>query len=107
MERIVIAAYRPKPGKEEQLADLTESHVQRLRDLGFATNRAAIAMQASDGTVVEVFEWVSEEAMKKAHEHADVLAMWREYEECCTYVPIAEVAGASDLFTSFRPLTSR
>ena len=106
MGHIVIAAYRPKPDKEAALLSLTKTHVARLRALGLATDRKAIAMQASDGTVVEVFEWVSEEAVQRAHAHSEVLAMWEEYEACCTYVPVADVAGAADLFSGFRPLPS-
>jgi hypothetical protein len=92
------------PGKAEALRAVTETHVQRLRDLGLATARSGIAMEASNGDVIEVFEWVSEDAIASAHEHPEVLAMWAEYEQCCTYVPVSEVPGADGLFPDFTPL---
>ena len=104
MGRVVIACFRPLPGKADALRALTETHVQRLRDLGLATSRSGIAMETPDGDVVEVFEWVSEEAIASAHENAEVRAMWAEYEQCCTYIPMSELSGSGDLFPDYTPL---
>jgi hypothetical protein len=104
MGRIVIACFRPLPGKQGQLRELTRTHVQRLRDLGLATERSGIAMEAENGDVVEVFEWVSAEAIATAHEHPEVRAMWDEYEQCCTYIPVTEVPDAGELFPDHTPL---
>jgi hypothetical protein len=104
MGRVVIACFRPLPGGREQLLELTRTHVQRLRDLGLATDRSGIAMETADGDVVEVFEWVSDEAIASAHENAEVRAMWAEYEQCCIYIPVSAIAGAGDLFPDYAPL---
>ncbi len=106
MGRLVVACFRPLPGKQEELRTLTATHVARLRALGLVTDRAGVAMEADDGCVIEVFEWVSAEAIAAAHEHADVLAMWREYEACCTYVSLADIPGASALFPDYTPLVT-
>ena len=104
MGRIVIVGYRPKPGQQDALRALMREHVPRLRAEGLATERAPILMEAVDGTIVEVFEWVSQEAIDAAHTNPAVLAMWSEYEQVCTYVPIATVPEASQLFSGFAPL---
>ena len=57
MGDMVIVAYRPKPGKEEELLALTRGHVPELRRLGLATDRTTLAMRSKDGIIVEVFEW--------------------------------------------------
>ena len=101
---IAFACYRPKPGKEEDLNRLMKTHVQRLRDFGLATDRRPIAVRAQDGTVIEVFEWVSTEAIEKAHSHPGVLEMWNEYDACCTYVPLDQLEESHDLFACFEPL---
>jgi len=102
--QIVIACYRPKPGAEGRLVELTRTHVPRLRELGLATAREPIAMRAEDGTVVEVFEWVSAEAIASAHTNPAVLAMWEEFGAVCDYVPITAVAGIDRPFAGFTPL---
>lgn len=104
MGKIVIAGYKPKPGKEDELARLMETHLPILRNEGLATERESIIMRASDGTVIEVFEWVSDEAMGKAHENTAVQKMWQAYAEVCDYVPLSTLKETDDLFAAFTPL---
>ena len=104
MGRIVIVAYRPKPGKTEDLKALVRAHVPKLRALGLATERAALAMEAADGSIVEVFEWSSPDAMEAAHANPEVQALWGEFAEACDYVPVAELPEAGQLFSEFEGL---
>lgn len=107
MGRIVISCYRPKPGQGEALHKLMVSHVATLRSIGLVTNRAPITMEAKDGTFVEVFEWASREAIEAAHGHPAVLRMWEEYGKVCDYIPISQVAEASQLFSEFTPVEAK
>lgn len=103
MPIIVIACYRPKPGMADRLRESTRSHVDRLRAEGLVTERKPIIMEAADGTIVEVFEWASREAIDRAHSNPNVRAMWEEYDEVCEYVPIADLEEAKTLFSEFAP----
>ncbi len=105
MGRIVIAAYRPRPGQEEALEALARDHHSRLRALGLATERLPVLMRTRDGTIIEVFEWVSAEAITAAHDNLTVQQMWREYAEVCDYVPLAQVPESIELFAEFEPLS--
>ena len=60
---IVIVAYRPKPGKEKETLELVRSRVPTLRKEGLVTDRAPTIMRARDGTIIEVSEWKSNEAI--------------------------------------------
>jgi hypothetical protein len=104
MRRIVIACYKPKPGKSPALEELMKTHLSTLFAEGLVTSRASIMMKAEDGTIVEVFEWKSKEAIEKAHTNPAVLAMWAEYERVAEYVPIGTVPEANQLFSEFTPL---
>lgn len=104
MGRIVIACYRPKPGMNQRLAELTRTHLDLLRREDLVTDRKPIAMEAGDGTVVEVFEWKSRAAIDAAHTNPDVQRLWEAYAEVCEYVPIADVSEARELFSEFTPL---
>lgn len=101
MGEIVIVGYRPKPGKEAELDALMKTHVQRLRDEALATERESVLMRAGDGTIVEVFEWVSQAAIDSAHSNPGVLEMWQEYAEVCDFVPLGQLPEAQDLFAQF------
>jgi len=72
----VIVAYRPKPGKGEQQLELVRSRVPTLRTEGLVSDRAPTTiMPARAGTIVEVSEWKSCEAIDAAHKNSNVLAM--------------------------------
>lgn len=101
---VVIACYRPKPGKEAVLLAETRAHWSTLRSEDLVTDRIPIIAQAADGTVVEVFEWVSAQAIEAAHTNPTVGRMWARYAEACDYVPISELPEATQLFSSFTPL---
>ena len=78
MGRIVIVAYRPKPGRDAALEALMQRHHQRLHGEGLVTEREPVLMRAADGTIVEVFEWRSQQAMASAHDNPRVQQMWAE-----------------------------
>ena len=101
--RVVIVAYKPKPGWEVRLEELTADHVPLLRKLGLATKTPSLAMRAADGTVVEVFEW-ADGGIARAHEHPAVQELWFQYAECCTYVPLNSLAEAAKMFADFTPM---
>ena len=101
MGRIVIAAYRPKPGKADELRRLASTHLPLLRSQDLVTDRSEIIMQARDGTIVEVFEWASREAIESAHSNPEVLKMWDEFFKICDFVPIADVEEAGEMFSEF------
>lgn len=104
VEKIVIVAYRPFPGKEEQLKELMKTHVEILRKEGLVSARQSIVMQAKDATIVEVFGWNSAEALEAAHSNPVVLKMWEEYSKVCDYVPLKELNEAHNLFSEFIPV---
>ena len=103
MGDMVIVAYRPKPGKEDELLALTRDHVPELRRLGLATDRTTLAMRSKKGIIVEVFEW-QDGAINAAHTNPDVLAMWERYGAVCDYVPLDELPEARDMFAQFEPI---
>ena len=104
MGQITIACYRPKPGKEEALKELMKTHLPRLKAENLVTDRASIIMEAKDGTIIEVFEWLSQDAITTAHHNPAVLKMWGEYGEVCDYVPLNTLAEVGDMFAGFAPL---
>jgi quinol monooxygenase YgiN len=101
---LVIVAYRPKPGKERDLIDLVRSRVPTLRKEGLVTDRAPIIMRARDGTIIEVSEWKSQEAIDAAHKNPNVLAMWNKFFAICDCVPLKTLAEAKEMFAGFEPI---
>ena len=100
----VIVAYRPKPGKERELIELVRNRVPTLRKEGLVTDRVPTIMRARDGTIVEVSEWKSREAIDAAHKNSNVLAMWEKFFAVCECVPLKTLPEADDMFAGFEPV---
>jgi len=103
MGKIVIATYKPKPGKEKLLDRLVRDHVKVLRNQGLATLRTPMIMKSADGTVVEVFEWISKQAIEEAQQNKDVQEYWARYKEVCDIIPVSDLMEANTSFSEFNP----
>jgi quinol monooxygenase YgiN len=101
---IVIVAYRPKPGKEKELLELVRSRVPTLKKENLVTDRAPTIMRARDGSIVEVSEWKSKEAIEAAHKNPNVLAMWNKFFALCDCVPLNTLEEAKEMFAGFEPV---
>ncbi len=102
--RLVIAAYRPKPGQEPILLAELRDHVHLLRSEGLATDRPATVMRAKDGAIIEVFEWASPAAIAEAHDNPRVQAMWARFAAVSDSVPLNTLFESADLFAEFEPV---
>ena len=101
----VIAAYRPKPGKDEELRKLMREHRRVLADAHLVTNKLPLILRAcSDGTLVEIFEWSSAKAADKAHRHASIRAIWSKLAAVADFVALSDIAEAGKAFSHFEAL---
>ncbi len=98
---LALVAYTPKPGNEQQLAAVVNKHFQVLQTEQLVTDKPAYVMRAGDGTIVEVFEWRSAEAVQQAHSNPAVQALWAEFDTVCSYTPLAHLAEAQEMFAEF------
>jgi hypothetical protein len=104
MGSISVACYRPKPGCEKALQELVQNHLPPLRKAGLVTDRKPIVMRTAEGTIVEIFEWVSQEAIAGAHSNPVVLELWKRFEAVCSYETPAKLAEFQNMFAHFEPI---
>ena len=104
MGRIVIAAFRPKPGREAELMSVIADRLPLLRRLGLATERDNVTMRSADGVVIDVSEWTDEESIARAHETPEVHDLWRRFEECSEYVKLDSLPEIHEEFATFDAL---
>ena len=99
--RLVIVAYKPLPGKETELEKLVLNHHARLTEEGLVTSNSPFIGKAKDGTLLEIFEWLSPEAIQTAHSNEAVLAMWKEFAAACEYIPAGQLPELQQMFSEF------
>ena len=102
--QIVIAMYQPSEGKRDDMLELVRTHVPALREYELVTDRPTILMEAEDGTLLELFEWVSPEAANLAHEHPMIAKIWEAMGKIGSFKTLAELAEAGKFFPHFRPV---
>jgi hypothetical protein len=102
--QIVIALYKPNPGQDEALRGLIRKHLPTLREFGLATDRPSMLMRAGDGTYLEIFEWVSEEASAQAHEHPAVAKIWDGMGAIGGMPSLDALAESKRPFSHFEPI---
>ena len=101
----VIAAYRPKPGKDLELRKLVRQHRRTLDKAHLVTKRPTLLLRApSDGTVLEIFEWVSAKAADEALQHPDIRALWNKFALIADFVPLSSIREAGKAFSHFEAL---
>ena len=61
-------------------------------------------MRAGDGTIIEVSEWKSREAIDAAHKNPSVLAMWNKFFEVYDSVPLNTLSECAEMFAGFEPI---
>jgi quinol monooxygenase YgiN len=105
MGPIVIAVFRPKPGKEADLLACARDHLPVLRAEGLATSLPSLVLRSKDGSLLEIFEWASHAAIDEAHSNPRVLALWERYEACCDYATLDDLDEARMMFPDFERVT--
>ena len=102
--QIVFAMYRPNPGKNAELQMLIARHVPALKKLGLVTTRDPMLLRASDGSYLEIFEWVSNEAARRAHEHPEIAEIWEQMGAIGSFGRLRDLSEAEREFPHFEPI---
>jgi hypothetical protein len=86
---------------EPQLIAAVKKHLRVLQAEQLVTDKPAYVMRAGDGTIVEVFEWRSADAINQAHTNPSVHALWAEFGAVCDYTPLTKLKESQEMFAEF------
>jgi hypothetical protein len=98
---MALATYKPKAGNEEALMKLVEKHLPTLRELGLASDKPSYLAKAKDGSIIEVFEWTTMEAIRAAHEHPAIADIWEKMTLIADFPPLNSLPEANRPFPGF------
>lgn len=91
---LALSAYRPFPGKSDELQAFFAEEVETLRRRGHVTQRRAPVVRTGAGEFLVALEWSSERAVGDAHEDPEILALWERKAQLAEYIAPRELAGA-------------
>jgi hypothetical protein len=98
---MVVAMYRPKEGKLVELEALVRKHFPTLKEYGLTTEAPPFVSRSTDGTILEVFEWASDSAAQKAHDHPAVAKIWEAMAMVCDFGKLEQLPEAKKVFPHF------
>lgn len=101
MGKIVFAVYKPFEGKTSELLALIEKHTPILFAQNLITDRKAIVLKSENGEIIEIFEWLSDEAINNAHENEEVIKIWNAFGKICSYETLGSLEESKEIFPSF------
>ncbi|HEY5919272.1 MAG TPA: hypothetical protein VIU13_17760 [Chryseolinea sp.] len=101
---LAFATYKPKDGKEKELLELVKKHLPILHELELASKRGNYIAQSQDGTIIEVFEWTSLNAIHAAHQHPAVSDIWEKMTLIADFIPMSVLAEGQKPFAGFKIL---
>lgn len=93
MTEVVVCQYTAKPGQEEALEALLREHEKTLVRLGLKTDTPTQLLKGlgddperhgAKGRYIEIFSWSSDDAMQRAHEAPEVMAIWEGIGAVCS-----------------------
>jgi hypothetical protein len=91
---LALSAYRPLPGKAEELQVFFTEELATLRRRGHVTDRPAPVVRTDHDEFLVVLEWSSDHAVGDAHADPEILALWERKAQLAEYVAPGELAGS-------------
>jgi len=104
MKKIAIACFKPNPHMESKLIELILMHGSALRRSGYVSETPSYRAKSSDGKIIEVFEWISNEAKEKAHQDPEIKSIWDEFESICEITILGSLPESKHKFANFNSL---
>jgi hypothetical protein len=103
MGLIGIVAYRAKEGMERKFLSSIRKHAPLLRSLG-GISEASFLMKSVDRSVIEVFEWQSVAAKRKAMKSEELWKLWGEIEKYGTKVKLSSIPETREIISNFKSI---
>ena len=102
MERqLAFAMYKPKEGMEQELEEVLKLHIPLLKEYGLISEKETCTVRSKDGTIIEIFEWMSEESKAVAHQHPATRSLWGRLMAVCTFPTLSDLPEAKKSFPNF------
>ena len=99
---IVMALYRPKQGKAKELEALLKKHFPILKEYGLTTETFPLIGKSADGSYLEMFEWISEQAAQQAHDHPAIAQIWEAMSLISDWGTLSQLPESNKPFPQFQ-----
>jgi hypothetical protein len=104
MHHIALILYSPRKGREQELIEMLQHNIPVMRKLGLVTDREQILAGTKDGSIIQIFEWKSQDSQEQAMAHPVVQEMWLKAGNISEFQKPAAVAEFNEVFSMFKTI---
>jgi hypothetical protein len=99
--RLSLSAYRPRPGRSDEVLPHLRHEVATLRARGHITSRPAPICLTARGEYLVIAEWATESSVDEAHEDEVILEVWRRKEQLVEYIAPSDLDKSDIPFVGY------
>ena len=99
--RLSLSAYRPRPGRSNEVRRHLRHEVATLRARGHITSRAAPICLTDSGDYLVITEWATATSVDEAHDDEVVLEVWARKEQLVDYIAPSDLDKSTIPFVSY------
>jgi hypothetical protein len=99
--RLSLSAYRPRPGRRDEVLPHLRHEVATLRARGHITNRAAPICLTDKGEYLVLTEWATARSVDEAHDDEVVLEVWARKGQLVDYIAPSDLDQSTNPFVSY------
>jgi heme-degrading monooxygenase HmoA len=99
--RVSLSAYRPRPGRGDEVLPHLREEVAALRAHGYITNRPVPICRTTRGEYLVISEWTTETSVDEAHADDAIREVWRRKEQLVEYIAPADLDQSDVPFASY------
>ena len=99
--RVSLSAYRPRPGRGDEVLPHLRHEVATLRARGHITSRRAPVCLTAKGEYLVIAEWATESSVDEAHEDEVILDVWRRKQQLVEYIAPSDLDKSAIPFVSY------
>jgi hypothetical protein len=99
--RLFLAAYRVRPGHDDEVLPHLREEMATLRARGHVTSRTAPVCTTAGGAYLVVAEWATAHSVDDAHADDVIVETWHRKDRLLEYLAPAALDGADVEFASF------
>jgi hypothetical protein len=96
-----LSAYRPRPGRGDEVLPHLREEVATLRAHGYITSRPAPICLTTRGEYLVISEWATETSVDEAHADDVILEVWGRKEQLVDYIAPADLDQGHVPFASY------
>jgi hypothetical protein len=104
MHHIALILYSPRKGRKQELIEMLQHNIPVMRKLGLVTDREQILAGTKDGSIIQIFEWKSQDSQEQAMAHPVVQEMWLKAGNISEFQKPAAVAEFNEVFSMFKTI---